>query len=500
MKPISACGDYIGGRFLPVQTPSSELEIRSPANLDDLVGHFPIDLQHVDAAVGEARVAQRVWARTPLSERLALLRKLGEEIRSRKEPLAQRITREIGKPLWEAQLEVGALISKIQITEEEGLAFVRDFTLNEGKLECRYQPHGVLAVIGPFNFPLHLAHGHIVPALATGNTVVFKPSELAPGSAQLYAEALDAVGFPPGAFNLVQGGGKEGARLAAHPDVDGVLFTGSYETGTALAKANADKPGKLIALELGGKNAAVVLADAPFEKALYDVIFGAFATSGQRCTSASRLIVERSISEPFVKALIERSRALKVGDPFAPDTFMGPLASQHSLKKFLEAQRWADEEGSSSILASTEPQLKQRGYFVTPSIRGISEPSTQSRYQRSEIFGPDLAVYLADDAEHACALADASDYGLSAAVYTQREELFELFARRLKVGCLNWNAPTAGSSSRLPFGGLRRSGNHRPAALFSPLYCTWPMAISRGDSVLEPGKQAPGMNWEFSRL
>lgn len=495
MEPIASNGDYIGGRFVPPLDPTGEIESRSPADLDDVVGVFPVDTSQVDAAVLEARVAQRAWARLPLEDRLARMHALKDELARLADPLAERIAREIGKPLWEARTEVAALRSKIDITESEGLALVRGFVRDGGKLECHYRPHGVLAVIGPFNFPLHLSHGHIVPALLTGNAVVYKPSELAPATAQLYAEAFDAAGFPAGVFNMVQGRGPEGAALGTHDDVDGVLFTGSYETGVELARANAHRPGRMLALELGGKNAAIVLNDAPLEKALFDVVFSAFATAGQRCTSVSRLIVERGIAEPFLDALVERAAALRVGSPFQADTFMGPLASQASFDKFQVAQKAAEAEGSRALLPSQTPDTGRRGHYVGPSIHCVSQPSRESRYQGAEIFGPDIAVFTADDAEHACALADATNYGLSAAVYTRTESLFDLFARRLQVGCISWNAPTAGSSSLLPFGGLRNSGNHRPAALFSTLYCTWPQAITRGDTVVEPSRMPPGMHW-----
>jgi succinylglutamic semialdehyde dehydrogenase len=484
-------GDFIDGRFV-LGDATGEIDRRSPADLDDHVGTFPVAAPHLDAAVAAARRAQPAWERTPLTERAALLRRLGDELARRAETLVALLGREVGKPAWEARTEVAALGAKIQITLDEGMALVRGFSLDGGRLETRYRPHGVLAVLGPFNFPLHLPHGHIVPALATGNTVVCKPSDVAPASAQVYAEAFESAGFPPGVFNLVQGGGPEGAALASHADLDGVLFTGSYEVGVAIRKANLHRPGRLLALELGGKNAAIVLADAPLAKALHDVLYSGFVTAGQRCTAVSRVVVERPIAPEFLERLVAGARRLVVGRPTDPAVFMGPLSTEAGLAKFREAQEAAARESAETLLESGVPELSVRGYYATPAVHLVRMPDPASRYQTAEIFGPDLAVTIADDADHAAALADATPYGLAATVFTTSEARFESVAARLHAGCLGWNVPTVGSSSRLPFGGTRNSGNHRPAALFSTLYCTYPVALQRGATEVDRARLPPG--------
>jgi succinylglutamic semialdehyde dehydrogenase len=495
MEPILARGDFIDGAFVRATPPDDEIAQPSPADLSDTPGTFPVDSGHIDRAVEAARRAQRAWEQAGLEARANLLQKFKTELKAREPEFVAMLGREIGKPPWEAKGEVAALLSKIDITLKEGLALVRDFELDGGKLACRYRPHGVLGVIGPFNFPLHLPHGHIVPALATGNTVVFKPSDVAPGCAQIYAEAAHASGFPPGVLNVVQGKGPAGAMLASHANIDGILFTGSYRTGCAIIRANADRPGRMLALELGGKNTAIVLADAPWEKTLYDVLFSAFATAGQRCTAVSRVVVERPIAERFMKELVDKASRIVVGHPADAGVFMGPVATRASLEKFQAAQTAARSEGADILLESRAPTMRSRGWYATPSVHRPAQLDSKSEYQSEEIFGPDLAVYVADDLEEACRIADATPYGLAASVFTADRGKFDGCASRLHVGCLGWNAPTVGSSSRLPFGGVRNSGNQRPAALFSTLYCVYPVAVTAGSPTLESAALAPGIPW-----
>lgn len=494
MSFVSPLGDYIDGRWLVPSAPDAVIRRDSPANTSDRIGEFPIAYGHVDMAVAAAREAQPGWEATPLSERLEVVRRFGAELRAREADFVELLGREVGKPAWEAKTEVAALSAKIEITASEGLALVRDYDIDGGKFSARFLPLGVLAVLGPFNFPLHLPNGHVIPALLTGNTVVFKPSELTPGCAQVYLQAADAARLPPGVLNLVQGDARTGADLSSHADIDGVLFTGSSAAGRAITEANIERPGRMIALEMGGKNAAVVLADAPFEKAVYDVVYSGCVTAGQRCTAVSRVVVERSIAGRFVDALSLRAKNLKVGRPTSPDTFMGPLVSEAAFEKFQAAQRAAESE-TQVVVASREVDVGVRGYYVSPAVHRVAAVDATSRYQREELFGPDLAVYVADDAEHAAFIANATDYGLAAAVFTKSEASFEWMARRLRVGVLAWNAPSVGSSSRLPFGGLRRSGNLRPAGLFSSLYCVRSLAISRGGVDLDTEKLPPGTRW-----
>ena len=477
-------GSFLRGRWVPVDAADGVLTRSAPADLDDALPPVAFALAHVDEAVAAARAAQPAWSALGLDARIGYLARLRDALVQHENALALAISREMGKVIREARAEVKAMVAKVDITLSEGLALVRDTTV-DARFSWRWRPHGVLAVLGPFNFPLHLPHGHIVPALLLGNTVVFKPSEVTPGCAIVYTQVIESVGFPPGVFNLVQGDGVVGAALGGHADVDGVLFTGSYAVGEKLRRVNVSMPGRILALELGGKNAAIVLDDAPFEKAAEDVVLSAFATTGQRCSCASRLVVTRGIADRFIEEIARRAAALVVGHPLDPAAFCGPLASPRALEKFEALQQLAEEEGAHAVIAPTEASVTwegraHRGCYVTPRVRLVERREKHSAYQRDEAFGPDLAVYVVADLDEAIAVADDTDYGLTAGVWTESEASFEHAARALHVGALSWNAPTVGASSRLPFGGVKNSGNHRPAGAFSTLYCAYPMALTRG--------------------
>ncbi|HEY6881296.1 MAG TPA: aldehyde dehydrogenase family protein, partial [Polyangiales bacterium] len=350
------------------------------------------------------------------------------------------------------------------------------------------------AVVGPFNFPLHLVHGHVVPALLMGNTVVLKPSELTPSVGQLYAECFEAAGFAGGVFNLVQGAGGAGAKLSAHPDVDVVMFTGSYAVGQAIKRATLEQPHKLLALELGGHNPALVLADADLDKAVHDVMWGAFVTCGQRCSGTAVALVERALYPAFLARLTEKLTGLRVGDPLEPGVFMGPLISAPARERYL-AQLAAAEAAGATCVATGQPLAAlPDGAYVRPTVHVLEQPRGIA-YEREELFGPDLAVMPVDDLDHAITRANESPYGLSVSLFSEREEAFSYAASRLRYGCVNFNTPTCGASARLPFGGLRHSGNHRPAALFSTLYASYPVASLRGARTLDPNKLSPGFGW-----
>jgi len=486
--------DLIAGQWADAAQPEGILEDRSPADLSLLVGRYPWSTGQVPRAVQAAREAQGVWAARPLAERLEIVLRAGAVMKRREDELARAIALDVGKPLWEARTEIAACAGKASITAEDGMKLVQTFgAAGAAGAECRFKPLGVLAVLGPFNFPIHLPNGHILPALATGNAVVFKPSEVAPHAAELYARCLEEAGVPAGVFNLVQGPGPVGAALSAHPGVDGVLFTGSWAVGQAIEKANLGQT-KLLALELGGKNAALILEDANDEKALYDTLFSAFVSAGQRCTAASRAIVvgKPARADAFAGRIAQLAARLTVGHPLDDGVFMGPLSSEAALAKF-EAGLAAS--GEKAVLASRRLSPRGlRGCYVSPAVHRVEERRA-SVYQREELFGPDLAVHHASSLEEAVAIANETDYGLAASVHTLSEASFERALSGLACGVVNWNAPTVGASGRLPFGGLKRSGNHRPAGLFSTLYCTAPVAVLRGEGALDKAKLAPGVGW-----
>jgi succinylglutamic semialdehyde dehydrogenase len=477
---ISFRGSFIAGRFLPVKR-GRRLISEDPGDLSNPVGEILFDPARVDDAVEAARSAFPGWRKRPMEERLSFLRRYQQELLKRKDVLARCISRETGKPLAESLAEVQTMTDKLDVTVREGLPLVADklFPLDEtSSAALRHRPRGVAAVIGPFNVPGHLPNGQILPALLTGNTVVFKPSELTPFVGQMMAECFQAAELPAGVFNLVQGDGSVGAKLSGHPDVDLVLFTGSYPTGKRISQSALEQPGKLIALEMGGKNAALVLDDASLAWTVKEIIHGAFSTTGQRCSSTSRVLVQRGIAKEFIKQFLEKLEGLKVGY-FDASPFMGPLINAAAAEKFLAAQKKAARLGYETLREGKRLSLSKRGHYVSPSVhlwdRRWKTPA-KTDYWDEELFAPDVAVYIMDSEEDMIAANNASRYGLVASVFTESEERFRRIMPELEDGVVHWNRTTAMTPGRLPFGGAKQSGNDWPAGLYASLACVSPVA------------------------
>ena len=466
------------------------LESRSPADPADRLGRFPVagDAE-VDAAIARARAAQPSWRERGFDARAALLRRFAELGRARQDELANLIAREVGKALWDARAEAGLLGPKIDVTLADGMRLVAEQRPAAG-LRATYEPRGVLAVYGPFNFPSHLPLGHIAPALATGNTVVFKPSELAPAVGGWLAAHWHEAGLPEGVLELVQGGPATGRALAAHPGIDGILFTGSYAVGRALREATFEQPWKLLALEQGGSNPVIVCADADLDLAVAETALSVAATTGQRCSCARRLFVERAVFEPFAERLARVLAGLRVGPPLEPGVFMGPLVSLGAHAKFEAMRAQAAAAGGERMLAA-DPGLPPP-YTGAGLVRFAKVQQTHP-YQREENFGPEAALYPVDDLDEAIAGANDSDYGLAASVFSRDRGKYERCVGRVRTGVLNWNRGTVGASGRLPFGGGGKSGNDRPAGVSATLYCVVPQAHMESDAGFDPKSLPPGM-------
>jgi len=468
-----------------------ELRVLSPGDLDAPARIVGWSLDAARQTVDRAREAQPSWAGLPSEARLALLRRLRERFVAHEADFARLLGIEVGKPLWEGAEEAKLLAAKVDSTLDQGLRLIAPHRPQSVDGEWRYRPHGVMVVLGPFNFPVHLPNGHIVPALAVGNSVIFKPSELTPAIGELYARCFAEAGFPAHVFQVVPGERTVGAFLASEAEVDGVLFTGSTEVGAAITAANAGKPGKILALELGGKNAALVFADADLDRATYQIAYGAYVTSGQRCSSTSRCLAERSVVDQVQSKLADLARRLTVGYFEDPLAFMGPLISAAAKERTLAALKDTDAD---AIVPPGEVVVPgKRGHYVGPSLHRVAIRTAGNRYQERELFGPDIALYAFEDEEQALELANDTSYGLCASVFSSDRARFERLAGALRAGVINWNSPTVGASGKLPFGGIGSSGNHRPAGIFSSLYCAWPSAVSFGLSGPTPDKPAPGL-------
>jgi succinylglutamic semialdehyde dehydrogenase len=482
-------GDFIDGRFgLPARV-SGEIALEDPGDTGSLTTAFPFSNDAVEAAVAAAQRAYPAWRDAAPAERAACLRRFAEVLEAERERLAEVIAREIGKPLWEARTEVTAMIGKVGITLGHGLDLVaeRSFDAAGGRVaRWRWHSRGALAVLGPFNFPGHLVHGHVVPALATGNSVVIKPSERAPATGQLYAELAARAGFPPGVLNLVQGDGEQGARLAADPSVDGVLFTGSYGVGRRILEATLDQPHKLVALEMGGKNGVLVCEDADLDAAAAAIAFATCVTAGQRCSMTSRVIALRGVADDLVDRLVPIFERIAVGYPLEEGVFMGPVISAAARAHHAAVLEWAREEGAERLVDGGPCEGPRPGHYVRPSLHRVPALSP-SRYQTEEHFVPDAFLLEVDSLDEGIAALDATEYGLSSSVFSADRASFERAYRETRVGLINWNTTTVGASSELPFGGVEKSGNDRAAGILSTVYCTYPVASLE---VEEPGPPA----------
>jgi succinylglutamic semialdehyde dehydrogenase len=493
-------GDFINGQFETHGEPDHNWLIKSPSDLSDLVMNVSSCNESIERACLAARAAFLPWAKLGLEKRMEYMNRLKEAFQGHQDKLAQAIARETGKPLWEAKTEVTAMIGKIAITIDHSLKLVAAEKIEDVMPKTdgwiRFKPRGVMAVLGPFNFPGHLPNGHIIPALLTGNTVVFKPSDKTPVIAQLMAEMYQEADFPPGVFNLIHGKGDVGKRLVESEYIDGVLFTGSYEVGLKIKQATLSHHWKILALEMGGKNCTVVWRDADLEKAVYDTVVGSFLTTGQRCSGTSKVILHADIKDRFVENFYETAKKLTIGH-WSKNVFMGPLIDAGAVENYIRFQEIAKREGAESLMRGKSLELEHEGYYVTPSINIVDKFNPKSFYQQNEIFGPNVAMMTTTSFDEALLIQNTSGYGLSMALFTEDKALYDRALIEARVGLLNWNRTTNGASSRLPFGGMGKSGNDRPSAHFAVQYCTVPVASLEDKGDFDATKVMPGIDYKF---
>ena len=431
----------------------------SPSNTDDVIGEYAqADATQTSAAVAAARSAFPNWARTTPQERRDILLRVSAEILARREELGRLLAREEGKTLPEAVGEVSRagqifdfFAGETLRASGEKLASVRPHV----DIEVTREPVGVIGIIAPWNFPIVIPSWKIAPALAYGNTVVFKPADLAPGSAHALAEIIERAGVPKGVFNLVMGRGSiVGQAILDNKDVDGVSFTGSVATGRGVAAACA-KAMRKFQLEMGGKNPLVVLADADIANAVECAVNGAYFSTGQRCTASSRLIVEERVYRQFAEALIERTRALVVDDALKTGSQVGPVVDQSQLEQDLAYVVIGQSEGAKLALGGERLNRATPGFYMAPAL--FLDADNDMRIAREEIFGPVTAMIPARDYDHALALANDTDYGLCAGVCTTSLKHATHFKRNAQAGMVMVNLPTAGIDYHAPFGGRKAS-------------------------------------------
>ena len=434
----------------------------------------------VEAEVAAAREGWIEWASKPFEYRAETLRRFANNVRAHADAFADLIARETGKPLWEAKGKVETVVNKVDISIT-AYAERTPRRRMEGALGARtairHKPHGVLAVLGPYNFPAHLPNGHIVPALLAGNGVIFKPSEKTPASGAFLIERFLDAGVPEGALRLVQGGVEEGKALAASLDIDGLLFTGSAKAGAALSRQFADTPQRILALELGGNNPLVVWEAADIQAAATIVVQSAFLSAGQRCTCARRLILEDGKEGPLLDEVAKILDRLIIGAPHdKPAPFMGPVIDNGSAIGVLDAFLDLIMKGGRAVRHMAKPESDKP--FLTPGLIDVTDVANRPD---EEVFGPMLQMIRVPDFDSAITEANATRYGLAASVITGKPQLYDRFWANTRAGVINWNRPTNGAPSNAPFGGVGISGNHRPSAFYAADYCAYPVTSVESD-------------------
>jgi succinylglutamic semialdehyde dehydrogenase len=483
--------NYIGGEWLAGSGPL--LATIDPSTGRQTWTSNESTAEDVDRAVKAARAAFEDWALTPLEQRIAICQRFRDLLKEHNEELAAIIAEEVGKPLWEARTEVMTMANKVDISVQSHAARTGETAAKvaDGNAVLRHRPHGVFGVFGPYNFPGHLPNGHIVPALIAGNTLVFKPSEYAPRTAVRTVQLWEQAGLPKGVLNLVNGGRATGVALG-QADVDGILFTGSSQTGAALHKQFGGQPGKMLALEMGGNNPLVVWDVQNVDAAVHHAVMSAFISAGQRCTCARRLIVQDTPQgKAFIDRLVEVAGNLAVGPSNAdPQPFMGPVVSAAVAQRLVQAQEMMEAQGGKVLLRMR--QLDPNAGFVTA---GIVDVTDAKGIPDEEWFGPLLQVIRVADFDQAIAAANATEFGLAAALLSPSEELWKRFAIKARAGVVNWNRPTTGAASSAPFGGVGKSGNHRPSAYYAADYCAYPVASIETSELDMPAKLSPGLSF-----
>lgn len=446
----------------------------------------------VDSAVASCRAAFSSWSELSLTQRMHYVDRFISCLQDNADSLATLITQESGKALWDARTEVAAMVGKaaISLRAYEERTGTYNKSTPQGELWIRHKPHGVLAVFGPFNFPGHLPNGHIIPALLAGNTVVFKPSELVPAVACAMIRLWQQAGLPAGVLNLVCGDKVTGAALVDHAQVDGILFTGSAQTGRYLHQQFGGQTHKVLALEMGGNNPLLVEAVEDTKAALFTTLFSAFVSSGQRCTCARRLLLPTGDwGDRFQEKLVAACRQLPVAPGLAePQPFMSAVVSQDAIKHLQNGLQLLHNVGGQYLL---QPRyLNDSGTLMTPAL---VEMSTAQQAVDEELFGPVLQVYRYADLDEAISLANNTRFGLAAGIITDQISHFETFYQHSRAGIVNGNKALTGASSEAPFGGTGASGNHRPSAYYAADYCAYPVATLRADQVGLPATLPPGI-------
>ena len=490
METATCLGNLIGHEWQEGDGPSQQST--SPSDNHVVWEGRDTSANQVHAATTAARQAFGPWWDQTLDQRIAIVKKFASLVDARKDELAELISREMGKPFWETKTEAGAVVGKadLAISALQARRATSSFSMGEATAVTRYKPFGVLAVLGPFNFPAHLPNGHIIPAILAGNTIVFKPSEQTPAVGQWMLERWQEAGLPAGVINLVQGGRDTGIALASDSEIDGLLFTGSSAAGKALHQAFGQWPQKLLALEMGGNNPLIVNQVADVEAAAYQTILSAYLSAGQRCTCARRLIVvENERTETFLSTLKEMIGKIEFGFwNDSPEPFAGTVINAAQGSRLIEGAQDLVKRGAQPLVEMRA--LRDCPALISPSLYDCTNLDNDSD---EEFFGPLLQVFRVLNLDEAISHANNTAYGLSAGLLSDDRASYDRFIHEIRAGVVNWNRQTTGASGKLPFGGCGMSGNHRPSGYFAADYCSWPVASLEFPELALPESLMPGI-------
>lgn len=482
-------GHYIKGQWIKGE--GQRFDSTNPASGALLWQGTQATEQDITNAHDAAQNALPLWSNTPFEQRADFMQQFAKQIEQHRNQLAELISLETGKPLWESLTEVTAVIGKINLSIQayKERTWPKQTLGSEANAQLRFKPQGVVVVLGAFNFPAHLSNGHIIPALIAGNTILYKPSEHCPAVAQLIMDCWHNSGLPAGVINCLQGDAVCGNTLLSQ-DIQAVYFTGSYATGLRIHQQFSNKPEVILALEMGGNNPLVLGEVTDLKAAIYHSLLSTLITAGQRCTCARRLIVPDShLGDEFLNRFILACNDLKIG-AFTdnPQPFMGPVISYHQAQKHLESQKNLIQIGGKSLLAMTS--LQDKTGFLSPGIIDMTEAKNPPD---EEVFAPFIQIYRYHHFEDALNLANQTRYGLAAGLLSDDETQYQEFYQKVRAGLINWNRPTTGASSSLPFGGVGLSGNHRASAYFAADYCAYPVASMEQPHLTNPSSLLPGI-------
>jgi succinylglutamic semialdehyde dehydrogenase len=496
MLTVKVLGDFLGGQWVRPRGVEHKIVSRDPGDQGYRIGAFPVAPEHAETAVSAAVDAGAAWGRLPAAIRADYLRKFAAELVNRRGELARLVAAETGKPLWEAELEVTEAGGRVEMELREGQAHVQPIHISEVRWgvsgEGRYRPLGATLVLGSAAAPLEQPLGWILPALLSGNTVVFKPSKLVPAVGQAIAEIAEHIELPAGVLNLVQGEAEVGLKLVADTRLAAVLFCGSHLSGARVVQAALGRLNRMVALAVGGINTAVVLSDADLDQAVYECARGAFLTTGQRPSSTGVVLVERGALVEFTDAFGAAVRALKVGYAFEPDVFMGPLLSEAARARALDRQEQLERFGAQPLLRGEPLKLKRPGHYLSPAVWRLTRPEPIDSFRPDgQSFGPDVVLVPFDDDEQGQRLAASTAYPLGVAVFTRDAARFEAWAEALPYGLVNHNLATTDQTPRLPFLGLGGAGSHRPSGVLAQHSCSYPQALLRATEAYDTSRNLP---------